>query len=63
MLVVNLARRVVCEMVVLGRRARFPVVPRALGVDRVHAAELFDSFAMRVLGGVCHMVILRHLGP
>jgi hypothetical protein len=38
-------------------------VPRALGVNRIHAAELFDAFAMRVLWGVCHMVILRHPGP
>ena len=50
MLVVDRRRIVVGEVIVLGRRARLPVVPRALGINRVHPPELFDAFAVRILG-------------
>ena len=53
MLVIDRGRIVVRVMVVLGRRAGLPVVPRPLGINRVHAAELFDAFAMGILP-FCH---------
>ena len=49
MLVVNLTGHVVREVIVLGRIARFPVVPGPLGVDRVHPAQLFDTFPQWIL--------------
>lgn len=61
MLVVHRARNIVREMIVLGRCARFPVVPRALRIDRVHPAELFYTFAMRVLG-FCHAIRVAPVG-
>ena len=48
------------EVIVLGRIARLPVVPRALGVDRVHPAELFNALSQGVL--FSHTRILRQGG-
>src|SRR5688500_1861035 len=50
MFVVDRRRIVVGEVVVLGWRARLPVVPRPLGINRIHPAELFDAFAVWILG-------------
>ena len=54
MFVVHGTRHVVRELVVLGRSTRLPVVPRTLGIDRVHAAQLFNAFPVRIFRGVCH---------
>ena len=52
MLVVDLARDVVRKVIVLRRVARLPVVPRALGINRIHAAQFLDPLAQGVF--FCH---------
>ena len=49
MLIIHRARRVVREIIVLRRLPRLPVVPRALRIDRIHPAKLFDAFAKGIL--------------
>ena len=52
MLVVDLPWNFVGEVVVLWRSARLPVVPRALRVNGVLPAKLFDAATVRI--HLCH---------